>query len=101
MATEKTAWTQRQLNTDMRAKAARPVLLDAKLSAERDVNQKCHRCGAGEAVIRCLDCVPLHMEFLCGGCDMEAHKKNVFHNREALCQLLPGAYSPHKGCGDG
>ena len=62
-----------------RAKAARPVLLDAKLSAERDVNQKCHRCGAGEAAIRCLDCAPLDMEFLCGGCDMEAHKQNVFH----------------------
>ncbi|KAL0973530.1 hypothetical protein UPYG_G00205490 [Umbra pygmaea] len=24
------------------------------------------------------------MEFLCGGCDLEAHKKNVFHDREAL-----------------
>ncbi|KAL0973532.1 hypothetical protein UPYG_G00205520 [Umbra pygmaea] len=84
VAVEKTAWAQRQLKADTRAKAARPVLLDAKLSAERDVNQKCHRCGAGEAVIRCLDCVPLDMEFLCGGCDLEAHKKNVFHDREAL-----------------
>ncbi len=84
VAAEKTAWAQRQLHAVTRAKAARPVLLDAKLSAERDVNQKCHRCGAGEAVIRCLDCVPLDMEFLCGGCDLEAHKKNVFHGREAL-----------------
>ncbi|KAK7172415.1 hypothetical protein R3I93_004674 [Phoxinus phoxinus] len=24
------------------------------------------------------------MEFLCGECDLEAHKKNVFHGREAL-----------------
>ncbi|KAK7156996.1 hypothetical protein R3I94_006908 [Phoxinus phoxinus] len=84
VAAEKTAWAQRKLHADTRAKAARPVLLDAKLSAERDVNQKCHRCGTGEAVIRCLDCVPLDMEFLCGGCDMETHKKNVFHGREAL-----------------
>ncbi|XP_039506940.1 uncharacterized protein LOC120462377 isoform X3 [Pimephales promelas] len=84
VAAEKTAWAQRQLHADTRAKAARPVLLDAKLSAERDVNQKCHRCGAGEAVIRCLDCVPLDMEYLCGGCDMDAHKRNVFHGREAL-----------------
>ncbi|XP_077057397.1 uncharacterized protein LOC143710319 [Siphateles boraxobius] len=84
VAAEKTAWAQRQLHADTRAKAARPALLDAKLSAERDFYQKCHRCGAGEAVIRCLDCVPLDMEYLCGGCDMEAHKKNVFHGREAI-----------------
>jgi len=38
---KKTAWAQRQLHADTRAKAARPVLLDAKLSTERDVNQKC------------------------------------------------------------
>lgn len=84
VAAGKTSWTQRQLDADTRAKAARPVLLDAKLSAEGDIHQNCHRCGAGEAVIRCLDCVPLDLEFLCGGCDMEAHKKNVFHDREAL-----------------
>jgi len=41
VAAEKTAWAQRQLHADTRAKAARPVLLDAKLSTERDVNQKC------------------------------------------------------------
>lgn len=46
--------------------------------------QKCYRCCAVDAVIRCLDCVPLDMEFLCATCDMEAHKRNVFHDREAV-----------------
>ena len=62
----------------------RPMLFDAKLSAERIIIQKCHRCIAIEAVIRCRDCVPLDMEFLCAACDMEAHKKNIFHDREAM-----------------
>ncbi|XP_029919040.1 uncharacterized protein LOC115367433 isoform X2 [Myripristis murdjan] len=66
------AWAQRQL------------LTDAKLSAERVITQKCHRCSAVEAVVRCLDCVPLDMEFLCATCDVEAHKRNVFHDREAV-----------------
>lgn len=67
-----------------RAKAARPLLLDAKLSAERNIKGKCHKCGAGEAVIRCLDCVPLDTDFLCGRCDMEVHHKNIFQDRQAL-----------------
>lgn len=78
------AWEQRQLLTDVRMKTARPMLFDAKLSAERVFIQNCHRCCAVEAVIRCLDCVPLDMEFLCATCDMEAHKRNVFHDREAV-----------------
>ncbi len=84
VATEKTVWAQRQVLADVRAKTARPVLLDAKLSAERVIEHICNKCHAGEAVIRCLDCVPLDTEFLCGSCDIEAHKKNVFHNREAI-----------------
>ncbi|KAI2647272.1 Glutathione biosynthesis bifunctional protein GshAB [Labeo rohita] len=78
------AWEQRQLLTDVRMKTARPMLFDAKLSAERVLVQNCHRCCAVEAVIRCLDCVPLDMEYLCSTCDMEAHKRNVFHDREAV-----------------
>ncbi|XP_016372999.1 uncharacterized protein LOC107712301 [Sinocyclocheilus rhinocerous] len=81
VATEKTVWAQRQVFADVRAKTARPVLLDAKLSAERVIEHICNKCHAGEAVIRCLDCVPLDTEFLCGSCDIAAHKKNVFHNR--------------------
>jgi len=84
VATEQTVWAQRQVFADARAKTARPVLLDAKLSAERVIKHICNKCHAGEAFIRCLDCVPLDMEFLCGSCDIEAHKKNVFHNREAI-----------------
>lgn len=84
VATEKTVWAQRQVFANVRAKTARPVLLDAKLSAERVIEHICNKCNAGEAVIRCLDCVPLDTEFLCGSCDIEAHKKNVFHNREAI-----------------
>ncbi|XP_045920563.1 uncharacterized protein LOC123980296 [Micropterus dolomieu] len=80
------AWEQRQLLTDVRMKTARPVLFDAKLSAERVFMQSCHRCCAVEAVIRCLGCVPLEMEFLCATCDMEAHKRNVFYAREAVFQ---------------
>lgn len=71
------ALAQRQLLTDVRMQTARPVLLDAKLSAERIVIQKGQRCCDVEAVIRCLDCVPLDMEFLCATCDIEAHKRNV------------------------
>ncbi len=78
------ALEQRQLLTDVRMKTARPMLFDAKLSAERVFVQNCHRCCAVEAVIRCLDCVPLDMEYLCSTCDMEAHKRNVFHDREAV-----------------
>ncbi|KAF3850521.1 hypothetical protein F7725_012293, partial [Dissostichus mawsoni] len=78
------AWAQRQLLTDVRMKTARPMLFNANLSAERIAIQKCHRCCAEEAVIRCLDCVPLDMEFLCATCDMEAHKRNIFHDREAV-----------------
>ncbi|XP_026124446.1 uncharacterized protein LOC113106579 isoform X2 [Carassius auratus] len=78
------AWEQRQLLTDVRMKTARPMLFDAKLSAERVSVQNCHRCCAVEAVIRCLDCVPLDMEYLCATCDMEAHKRNIFHDREAV-----------------
>ncbi|KAF3859035.1 hypothetical protein F7725_021434 [Dissostichus mawsoni] len=69
---------------DVRMKTARPMLFNANLSAERIAIQKCHRCCAEEAVIRCLDCVPLDMEFLCATCDMEAHKRNIFHDREAV-----------------
>ncbi|KAF3837857.1 hypothetical protein F7725_009625 [Dissostichus mawsoni] len=71
------AWAQRQLLTDVRMKTARPMLFNAKLSAERIAIQKCHRCCAEEAAIRCLDCVPLDMEFLCATCDMEVHKRNL------------------------
>lgn len=78
------AWEQRQLLTNAKMKIARTTLLDSKLSAERLITQKCHRCSAQEAVVRCLDCVPLDMEFLCAKCDVEAHKRNVFHDREAL-----------------
>ncbi|KAF3833221.1 hypothetical protein F7725_026886, partial [Dissostichus mawsoni] len=78
------AWAQRQLLTDVRMKTARPMLFNTNLSAERIAIQKCHRCCAEEAVIRCLDCVPLDMEFLCATCDMEAHKRNIFHDREAV-----------------
>ncbi|XP_029948658.1 uncharacterized protein LOC115389289 [Salarias fasciatus] len=78
------AWEQRQLLTNAKMKIARTTLLDSKLSAERLITQKCHRCSAQEAVVRCLDCVPLDVEFLCAKCDVEAHKRNIFHDREAL-----------------
>ncbi len=55
-----------------------------RLSAERVIEHICNKCHAGEAVIRCLDCVLLDTDFLYGSCDIEAHKKNVFHNREAI-----------------
>ena len=77
-------WTQRQLSTDARMKMSRAALLDATLSAERVINQKCNRCTVVEAVVRCLDCVAPEMEFFCAKCDMEAHKRNIFHDREAL-----------------
>ncbi|XP_033934384.1 uncharacterized protein [Pseudochaenichthys georgianus] len=42
------AWAQRQLLTDVKMKTARPMLFNAKLSAERIAIQKCHRCCAEE-----------------------------------------------------
>ncbi|XP_041954229.1 uncharacterized protein LOC121713601 [Alosa sapidissima] len=84
VATGDTAWTQRQVLAGVRAKLARPVLLDAKLSAQRTATETCQKCLAEKAVIRCLECVPLDFEYLCGKCDREVHRRHVFHDRVAI-----------------
>lgn len=82
-AHERTTWAKRQIIMDSRLKSARPLLFQSRLAAQSVVKQQCHRCHQ-KAVIRCLDCVPSDMEFLCGKCDVDAHKRNIFHDREAL-----------------
>ncbi|CAL8342123.1 unnamed protein product [Arctogadus glacialis] len=79
-----TTWTQRQVLAGVRAKLARPLLLDAKLSAQRALQETCQKCHEEEAVIRCLECVPLDFEYLCGKCDIEVHRRHVFHGRVAI-----------------
>lgn len=83
-AQERTAWAKRQMVMDVRLKSARPQLFQSRLAAQRLVKQQRHRCHQKEAVIRFLDCVPLDKEFLCGTCDVQANKKNIFHDRGAL-----------------
>ncbi|CAM4590521.1 unnamed protein product [Leuciscus chuanchicus] len=84
VATADTTWTQRQVLAGVRAKEARPVLLDAKLSAQRVLRQICQKCHEVQAVIRCLECVPLDFEYLCGKCDKEVHRRQIFHGRMAI-----------------
>ena len=84
MAKADITWTQQQVLAGVRAKLARPLLLDAKLSAQRALQETCQKCHEEEAVIRCLECVPLDFEYLCGKCDIEVHRRHVFHGRVAI-----------------
>ncbi|TKS69391.1 S-antigen protein [Collichthys lucidus] len=78
------AWTQRQLTTQRRFRAAMPELLNCKLAAETVTKKFCQQCKTADAVVRCLDCVPSGTQFLCPACDSTVHKKHVFHDREAM-----------------
>ncbi|XP_041848214.1 uncharacterized protein LOC121644387 [Melanotaenia boesemani] len=82
--TSMSVWTKRQLTTERKFKAAVPELLSCMLAAERVPQHCCQKCKTVKAVVRCLDCVPSGVQFLCAGCDSIVHKKNVFHDREVM-----------------
>lgn len=44
----------------------------------------CKKCHEDEAVIRCLECVPLEFEYLCCHCDTAVHRRHVCHGRVAV-----------------
>ncbi|XP_058478863.1 uncharacterized protein LOC131455320 [Solea solea] len=82
--TSMSVWTRRQLSTERKFKAAVPELLNCMLAAESVPQHCCHQCKTMNAVVRCLDCVPSGVQFLCAGCDSMVHKKLVFHDREVM-----------------
>ncbi|KAF3851329.1 hypothetical protein F7725_013101, partial [Dissostichus mawsoni] len=84
-------WTQRQLKREQKFRAAMPELLNLKLAAEIVTKRSCLQCKTADAVVRCLDCVPPGIPFLCPACDRIIHGKNVFHDREAM---IDGFYRP-------
>lgn len=61
-----------------------PEILNCMLAAETVTQHCCQQCKTADAVVRCLDCVPSGSQFFCSTCDSEIHRKNCFHNREAM-----------------
>lgn len=88
------AWRRRQELVRERAKVARPVLLDARLSGQKVLAHLCQKCLQSDAVIRCLDCVPQDREYLCGLCDKAVHRREVFHGRVATFNGFMEAIPP-------
>lgn len=78
------AWTKRQVISEKKFRAAMPEILNCMLAAEIVTQHCCQQCKTGNAVVRCLDCVPSGGQFFCSTCDTEIHRKNVFHDREAM-----------------
>ncbi|KAK7173361.1 hypothetical protein R3I93_003245 [Phoxinus phoxinus] len=78
------AWTRRQVISEKKFRAAMPEILNCMLAAEIVTQHCCQQCKTVDAVVRCLDCVPSGNHFFCSTCDTEIHRKNVFHNREAM-----------------
>ncbi len=68
-----------------------PELLNIKLAAETVAQQCCEQCKRVDAVVQCLDCVPSGTQFLCSACDSIMHRKNVFHDTEAM---IDGFFKP-------
>ncbi|XP_051800777.1 uncharacterized protein LOC110971783 isoform X2 [Acanthochromis polyacanthus] len=84
-------WTRRQLTSEKNFKAALPEFLSCMLAAESVPHHCCQQCKTVDAVVRCLDCVPSGVQFLCASCDLIVHKKCVFHDREVM---VDGFYKP-------
>ncbi|XDV26102.1 hypothetical protein PO909_029890 [Leuciscus waleckii] len=78
------AWTKRQVISEKKFRAAMPEILNCMLAAETVTQHCCQQCKTVDAVVRCLDCVPSGNQFFCSSCDTEIHRKNVFHDREAM-----------------
>lgn len=77
-------WARRQLTSEKKFKAALPELLSCMLAAESVPHHCCQQCKIVDAVVRCLDCVPSGLQFLCASCDSIVHKKCIFHDREIM-----------------
>ncbi|XP_075328755.1 uncharacterized protein LOC142387450 [Odontesthes bonariensis] len=82
--TSMSVWTKRQLTAERKFKAAVPELLSCMLAAESVPQHRCQQCKTVDAVVRCLDCVPSGVQFLCAACDSMVHKKLIFHDREVM-----------------
>jgi len=82
--TSMSVWTRRQLTAERKFKAAGPELLSCMLAAESVPQHCCQQCNTVDAVVRCLDCVPSGVQFVCAACDSMFHKKLIFHEREVM-----------------
>ncbi|CAM4573646.1 unnamed protein product [Leuciscus chuanchicus] len=78
------AWTKGQVISEKKFRAAMPEILNCMSAAETVTQHCCQQCKTVDAVVRCLDCVPSGNQFFCSSCDTEIHRKNVFHDREAM-----------------
>ena len=96
---KKQSWYERQNILNESWEGARSdlmrVLLQTKFAVTSFDDLMCESCNDARAVIRCEDC--LSNGYVCGKCDMEGHKGQLFRDRDVIlngfCEPIPSTVS--------